>query len=54
MNRKVIKVQEWNAAILKVGDDSGGLGPNDYMIEKIGEPFTDERGLVASAYSAIA
>ena len=48
MNRKVIRVPDWDAAemedLLTVGSDAGGLGQNDYTIEKIGEPFTDDEG----------
>ena len=48
MNRKIIRVPDWDAAemedLLTVGSDAGGLGQNDYTIEKIGEPFTDDEG----------
>ena len=42
MNRKGIRVPDWDIAemedLLTVGADAGGLGQNDYVIEKIGEP----------------
>jgi hypothetical protein len=49
MNRKVvIRVPDWNAAkmreLLDVQPGATNVGPNDYMIERIGEPFIDEKG----------
>jgi len=43
-NRRVITVPASTAGILKIGDDCGGLGPNDFVIERIGEKFTDDKG----------
>jgi hypothetical protein len=42
--RRIITVPASTAGILKIGDDCGGLGPNDFVIERIGEQFTDDKG----------
>jgi hypothetical protein len=34
---------EWKAKLLRVGADAG-RSENGYLIEKIGEPFTDQNG----------
>jgi hypothetical protein len=39
--RTTIRVPAWSAKLLKVGAD-GGRFANGYVIEKIGEPFTDK------------
>ena len=49
VSRKVvIRVPGWNAArireLLAVPSDAISVMPNDYMIEKIGKPFLDEKG----------
>ena len=33
-----------NADILEIGEDCASLGYTNYVIEKIGEPFTDDKG----------
>jgi len=40
---KTIRVPEWRAKLLRVGADAGRL-ENGYLIEKIGEPFSDKNG----------
>lgn len=42
--RRVITVPAPTAGILKIGDDCGGLAPNNFVIERIGEQFTDHKG----------
>lgn len=42
--RKVITVPASTAGILKIGDDGGGLAPNNFVIERIGEQFADDKG----------
>ena len=42
--RRVITVPAPTAGILKIGDDCCGLGPNNFVIEGIGEQFTDDNG----------
>lgn len=44
MKRIVIKVPALDVQILEIGEDCAGLGQNNYVIEKIGKPFTDEKG----------
>ena len=44
MKRIVIKVPAVNADILEIGEDCASLGQKNYIIEKIGEPFTDDKG----------
>jgi hypothetical protein len=44
MKRIVIKVPALNADILEIGEDCTSHGQKDYIIEKIGEPFTDDKG----------
>jgi hypothetical protein len=49
MNRKVvIRVPDWNATMMRellaVQPEANNVAPNDYMIEKIGGPFIDEKG----------
>ena len=52
MNRRIIKVPDWSAATLQVGDDMGLVpleGHDDarWVIEKIGEPYVaNEQGWV--------
>ena len=41
--RKTIRMPEWKAKLLRVGADAG-RSENGYLIEKIGEPFTDKNG----------
>jgi hypothetical protein len=43
-NRRVITVPASTAGILKIGEDGGGLAPNNFVIERIGEQFTDDKG----------
>ena len=42
--RRVITVPAPTAGILNIGDDCGGLDPNNFVIERIGEQFTDDNG----------
>ena len=42
-NHKTIRVPEWKAKLLRVGADAGRF-ENGYLIEKIGQPFTDKNG----------
>ncbi len=42
--RKTIRVPEWQASPLKIGGYAERFGENGYVIEKIGEPFTDKNG----------
>ena len=42
-DRKTIRVPEWKARLLRVGTDAG-YSESGYLIEKIGEPFTDKNG----------
>jgi len=44
MKRIVIKVPALNADILEIGEDCASLGQPNYNVEKIGEPFTDDKG----------
>jgi hypothetical protein len=44
MQRIVIRVPAVNADILEIGDDCASLGQPNYIIEKIGKPFTDDQG----------
>jgi len=44
VKRRVIKVPVSNAQVLEIGEDCGNLGQNNFVIEKIGEPFTDDKG----------
>jgi hypothetical protein len=44
MNRIVIKVPAVNADILEVGEDCASFGHAGYVIEKIGDPFKDDKG----------
>ncbi len=44
MARIVVTVPAPTAGILKIGDDCGGLGPNNFVIERIGGQFTDDNG----------
>src|ERR1700686_3359490 len=40
----VIKVPGLNADILEIGQDCASLGQPNYIVEKIGEPFIDDKG----------
>ncbi len=42
-DRKTIRVPEWKAKLLRVGADAGRF-EDGYLIEKIGQPFTDKNG----------
>jgi len=42
--RIVITVPAPTAGILNTGEDCCGLGPNNFVIERIGGQFTDENG----------
>jgi hypothetical protein len=44
MKRIVIKVPALNADILQIGQDCASLGQKNYIIEKIDEPFVDNKG----------
>jgi hypothetical protein len=44
MQRIVIKVPAVNADILEIGEDCTGFGLPNHIIEKIGQPFTDDQG----------
>jgi hypothetical protein len=44
MKRIVIKVPALNADILEIGQDCASLGKTNYIIEKIGGPFRDDKG----------
>jgi hypothetical protein len=44
MKRIVIKVPAVNADILEIGDDCANFGHVDYVIEKIGDPYTNDKG----------
>jgi len=44
MQRIVIKVPAVNADILEIGEDCASFGQPNYIIEKIGQPFTDDQG----------
>ena len=44
MKRIVIKVPALNADILEIGEDCASIGQPNYVVEKIGEPFTDDKG----------
>ena len=44
MKRIVIKVPAADADILEIGEDCAGLGYVDYVVEKIGDPYTDDKG----------
>ena len=44
MKRIAIKVPAVNADILEIGEDCANLGHPNYIIEKISEPFTDDKG----------
>src|SRR5258706_8767619 len=41
MKKTVIIVPASHAGILEIGQDCASLGQNDFVIEKIGEPFRD-------------
>lgn len=41
--RKLIRMPEWKARLLKIGADTQFAEPG-YVIEKIGKPFTDKSG----------
>jgi len=42
--RTVVTVPASTAGILKIGEDCGRLGPNHFVIERIGEQFADDKG----------
>jgi hypothetical protein len=42
--RVAIRVPALGAQILEIGEDCTGLGRNNYVMEKIGKSFTNERG----------
>jgi len=42
--RIVITVPAPTAGILNIGEDCCGLGPNNFVIERIGGQFTDDNG----------
>src|SRR5271168_2817073 len=42
--RRVITVPAPTAGILQIGEDCCGLGPNNFVIERIGEQFTGDKG----------
>jgi hypothetical protein len=42
--RRVITIPAPAAGIVKIGDDCGGLAPNNLVVERIGEQFTDDKG----------
>jgi hypothetical protein len=42
--RRIITVPAPTAGILKIGDYCGGLVPNNFVIERIGEQFADDKG----------
>ena len=50
MRRKIINVAVWSATVLteagllEIGTDGARLGQADYVVETIGEPFTDDTG----------
>ncbi len=44
MKRIVIKVPALNADILEIGEDCASLGQKNYIVEKIGESFIDDKG----------
>ncbi len=44
MKHRVITVPAPTAGILRIGDDYCSLGPNNFVIEGIGEQFMDDNG----------
>ena len=44
MKRIVIKVPALNADILEIGEDCASLSQKNYIVEKIGKPFIDDKG----------
>jgi hypothetical protein len=44
MKRIIIKVPAVNADILEIGEDCANLGHPNYIIEEIGQTFTDDKG----------
>jgi hypothetical protein len=44
VKRRVITVPAADAGILEIGEDCESLGQPGYVVEKIGEEFTDNKG----------
>ena len=46
INRRIIRVPDWNAAMLHIGDDMGPHGPSDtvWVVEKISDAYMTTDG----------